>query len=87
MGIATKRADGAQTSLPGGVRVAKTHPWVDCYGTIAELISQMGLARALSNDPVVNGIGAQHPEVGCSKWAVRSGLGPNPASRSPPEHR
>jgi cob(I)alamin adenosyltransferase len=54
MSIATKRGDGGQTGLPGGVRVSKAHPRVECYGTIDELISQMGLARALANDAEVN---------------------------------
>jgi cob(I)alamin adenosyltransferase len=54
MSIATKRGDGGQTSLPGGVRVSKAHPRVECYGTIDELISQLGLARALANDAEVN---------------------------------
>ena len=44
MSVATKRGDGGQTGLAGGVRVSKTHPRVECYGTIDELISQMGLA-------------------------------------------
>ena len=39
MSIATKRGDGGQTGLAGGIRVSKTHPRVECYGTIDELIS------------------------------------------------
>ena len=54
MSIATKRGDSGLTSLPGSARVSKAHPRVECYGTIDELISQMGLARALANDPEVN---------------------------------
>jgi cob(I)alamin adenosyltransferase len=54
MSIATKRGDGGETSLPGGVRVSKANPRVECYGTIDELISQLGLARALTNDAEVN---------------------------------
>jgi len=54
MSIATKRGDGGQTALPGGARVSKAHPRVECYGTIDELISQMGLARALSGDAEIN---------------------------------
>jgi cob(I)alamin adenosyltransferase len=54
MSIATKRGDGGQTGLPGGVRVSKAHPRVECYGTIDELISQLGLARALANDPEIH---------------------------------
>ena len=51
MSMATKRGDGGQTGLPGGVRVSKANPRVECYGTIDEVISQMGMARALANDP------------------------------------
>ena len=50
MSISTKRGDGGQTGLAGGIRVPKTHPRVECYGTIDELISQMGFARAICDD-------------------------------------
>lgn len=50
MSIATKRGDGGQTGLAGGIRVSKTHPRVECYGTIDELISQMGFARSICQD-------------------------------------
>ena len=50
MSIATKRGDGGQTGLAGGIRVSKTHPRVECYGTIDELISQMGFARSICAD-------------------------------------
>ena len=50
MSIATKRGDGGQTGLSGGIRVSKTHPRVECYGTIDELISQMGFARSICHD-------------------------------------
>jgi cob(I)alamin adenosyltransferase len=50
MSIATKRGDGGQTSLVGGVRVSKSSPRVECYGTIDELISQMGFARSICQD-------------------------------------
>ncbi len=50
MSIATKRGDGGQTGLAGGIRVSKTHPRVECYGTIDELISQMGFSRAICPD-------------------------------------
>ncbi|HKE27573.1 MAG TPA: cob(I)yrinic acid a,c-diamide adenosyltransferase [Bryobacteraceae bacterium] len=54
MSIATKTGDQGQTALPGGARVSKAHPRVECYGTIDELISHLGLARALANDAEVN---------------------------------
>jgi cob(I)alamin adenosyltransferase len=50
MSIATKRGDGGQTSLVGGLRVSKANPRVECYGTIDELISQMGFARSICQD-------------------------------------
>lgn len=53
MSIATKRGDGGQTGLAGGIRVSKTHARVECYGTIDELISQMGFARSICQDAEV----------------------------------
>ena len=53
MSIATKRGDAGETSLPGGARVSKADLRVEAYGTIDELISQMGLARAMSDNPEV----------------------------------
>jgi cob(I)alamin adenosyltransferase len=50
MSIATERGDGGQTSLPGGVRVSKADSKVEAYGTIDELISTMGFARALCSN-------------------------------------
>lgn len=80
MSIATKRGDGGQTSLPGGVRVSKANPRVECYGTIDELISQLGLARSLAGDSEVNqwtrGIQRELFKVG-------SAIGTAPGSRKP----
>jgi cob(I)alamin adenosyltransferase len=53
MSISTKGGDGGRTSLVGGFRVSKAHPRVECYGTIDELISQMGLARSVCTDAEV----------------------------------
>jgi cob(I)alamin adenosyltransferase len=53
MSIATKRGDGGQTSLVGGIRISKSNPRVECYGTIDELISQMGFARSICQDAEV----------------------------------
>ena len=50
MSIATKRGDTGQTGLPGGTRVSKSDARVDAYGTIDELISSMGFARAICPD-------------------------------------
>jgi len=47
MSIATQTGDTGDTSLVGGTRVSKGDARVDAYGTIDELIAQIGLARAL----------------------------------------
>ena len=41
MSIATKRGDGGQTSLPGGIRVSKSSLRVEAYRTIDELNSAL----------------------------------------------
>lgn len=80
MSIATKRGDGGQTSLPGGARVSKNHPRVECYGTIDELISQLGLARALANDPETN---EWTRNIQRELFKVGSAIGTAPDSRKP----
>ena len=42
----TKTGDKGQTSLVGGTRVSKDSPRVECYGTIDEATSMLGLAYA-----------------------------------------
>ncbi len=46
MNIYTRTGDYGQTSLFGGDRVPKDNPRVDAYGTIDELNSFLGVARA-----------------------------------------
>ena len=48
MSIATQTGDGGTTSLIGGTRISKGDPRVEAYGTVDELIAQIGLARALA---------------------------------------
>ena len=83
MSIATKRGDGGQTGLAGGIRVPKTHPRVECYGTIDELISQMGFARSICDDEEVRDrIKALQREL----YKVGSAIATPPESKkSPPE--
>jgi len=81
MSIATKRGDGGQTGLPGGVRVSKANPRVECYGTIDELISQLGLARALANDPEIHELTRALQR---DLFKVGSAIGTAPGSRKPP---
>lgn len=47
MSIATMRGDSGQTGLSGGIRVSKSSARVEAFGTLDELISSMGFARAI----------------------------------------
>ncbi|MBI5154861.1 cob(I)yrinic acid a,c-diamide adenosyltransferase [Candidatus Poribacteria bacterium] len=44
--VYTKSGDDGTTGLVGGTRVSKAHPRLDAYGTVDELSSALGLARA-----------------------------------------
>ena len=55
MSIATMRGDGGQTGLSGGIRVSKSSPRVESFGTLDELISMMGLARAICPNEELKG--------------------------------
>ncbi len=46
MSIATKTGDNGTTALMYNRRVAKNHPRVEAYGTVDELNTALGLARA-----------------------------------------
>ncbi|PZR74162.1 MAG: cob(I)yrinic acid a,c-diamide adenosyltransferase [Chthoniobacterales bacterium] len=50
MSIATKTGDKGETSLMYGRRVPKTHERVEACGSIDELNSALGLARAAATD-------------------------------------
>lgn len=59
MKIYTKTGDDGTTSLFSGGRVPKTHLRVEAYGTVDELNSIIGLARA------------HHPHEQTDEWLVR----------------
>jgi cob(I)alamin adenosyltransferase len=80
MSITTKRGDGGQTGLPGGVRVSKAHPRVECYGTIDELISQLGFARSIAENKEVHDL---VKEIQRELFKVGSAIGTAPESRKP----
>src|SRR5579863_8508488 len=80
MSIATRRGDGGQTGLAGGIRVSKTHPRVECYGTIDELISQMGFARSICQDA---GIRERVKAIQRELYKVGSAIATPPASKKP----
>jgi cob(I)alamin adenosyltransferase len=56
MSIATKTGDGGQTKLLFGTSVSKADYRVEAYGTIDELNSFLGLARANCDDQRTNAV-------------------------------
>ena len=54
MSIATKTGDGGTTGLMYGHRVPKNHPRVEACGTLDELNSALGLARATATETFVH---------------------------------
>ena len=53
MRIYTKRGDEGKTDLLYGGRVSKTDPRTEAGGTVDEAVSALGVARALSGEPLV----------------------------------
>jgi cob(I)alamin adenosyltransferase len=47
MSIATKRGDGGQTGLAGGIRISKADLRVEAYGSVDELNTVLGFARSI----------------------------------------
>jgi cob(I)alamin adenosyltransferase len=52
----SKKGDGGETSLLGGQRVPKFDPRPDTYGTLDEASSALGVARAMTKNPVIKDI-------------------------------
>ncbi len=48
--IYTRTGDDGTTGLVSGERVAKSHPRIEAYGTVDELSSVLGIARAVNDD-------------------------------------
>jgi cob(I)alamin adenosyltransferase len=51
--ISTTRGDGGETGLAGGIRVSKASLRVDALGTVDELNTALGFARAICDDAEV----------------------------------
>ena len=83
MSIVTRRGDGGQTGLAGGVRVSKASTRVEAYGAVDELNSQIGFARAICAD---DAIGTLLREIQRELFAVGGALAtPSaPAGKAPP---
>lgn len=50
--VYTKTGDDGTTGLIGGVRVRKTNPRIEAYGTVDELSAQLGLLASFMKDGV-----------------------------------
>jgi cob(I)alamin adenosyltransferase len=80
MSIATKRGDGGQTGLAGGIRVSKSSLRVEAYGTVDELNSALGVARSLcESDDLRDRTKLIQREL----FRIGSGLATPPESRKP----
>jgi len=80
MSIATKRGDGGQTGLAGGIRVSKSSLRVEAYGTVDELNSTLGLARSHCEDENLH---ERTKLIQRELFRIGSGLATPPESRKP----
>jgi len=71
MSIATKRGDGGETGLVGGVRISKADLRVEAYGTVDELNASLGFARSICSDA---GIGARVMDIQKTLFRVGAAL-------------
>ena len=80
MSIATKRGDGGQTGLAGGIRVSKSCLRVEAYGTVDELNSVLGIARSQCQDADLRD---RTKLIQRELFRIGSGLATPPDSRKP----
>jgi cob(I)alamin adenosyltransferase len=80
MSIATKRGDGGQTSLAGGIRVSKGELRVESYGTIDELNAHLGFARSICRNEKIK---QWTEEIQKKLFRVGSALATPPESKKP----
>jgi cob(I)alamin adenosyltransferase len=80
MSIATKRGDGGQTGLAGGIRVSKSSLRVEAYGTVDELNSALGIARSQCQD---SDLRERTKSIQRELFRIGSALATPPGSRKP----
>jgi cob(I)alamin adenosyltransferase len=80
MSITTKRRDGGQTGLAGGIRVSKSSLRVETYGTIDELIAALGFARSICADEDIR---TRTKLIQRELFQIGSALATPPESRKP----
>jgi len=81
MSIATKRGDGGQTGLAGGIRVSKADLRVESYGSVDELNTVLGFARSICQD---RGIADWTETIQRTLFRVGSALATPPESKKQP---
>lgn len=81
MSIATKRGDGGQTGLAGGIRVSKSDLRVEAYGSVDELNTFLGFARSICKNAEIAG---WSEEIQRTLFRVGSALATPPESRKTP---
>ena len=81
MSIATKRGDGGQTGLAGGIRVSKADLRVESYGSVDELNTHLGFARSICQNKE---IAAWTEEIQRTLFRVGSVLATPPESKKRP---
>ncbi|HMF63811.1 MAG TPA: cob(I)yrinic acid a,c-diamide adenosyltransferase [Edaphobacter sp.] len=81
MSIATKRGDGGQTGLAGGIRVSKADLRVESYGSVDELNTVLGFARSICQHKE---IAAWTEEIQRTLFRVGSAIATPPESKKQP---
>src|SRR3984957_1858322 len=81
MSIATKRGDGGQTGLAGGIRVSKADLHVESYGSVDELNTVLGFARSICQNKE---IATWTQEIQRTLFRVGSALATPPESKKKP---
>jgi len=81
MSIATKRGDGGQTGLAGGIRVSKSDLRVESYGSVDELNTFLGFARSICQNKE---IAEWTEDVQRTLFRVGSALATPPESKKKP---
>jgi len=81
MSIATKRGDGGQTGLAGGIRISKADLRVESYGSVDELNTSLGFARSICQNKE---IASWTEEIQRTLFRVGSALATPPESKKQP---
>ena len=81
MSIATKRGDGGQTGLAGGIRVSKSDLRVESYGSVDELNTFLGFARSICQNKE---IAEWTEDIQRTLFRVGSALATPPESKKKP---